>query len=1674
MSAGTGSASTAGDYNTTKDSYIPLFSGAPSDYKEWRKRINIYVMKMRVAKREPEGLLSIIGSLTGTAWKLLENFPIDEIEKAGAFEKMLKTLDKAFEYDRTVQLPNDFDRYFSQLQRRPGQTLLEYTTEHDHLYSKLADHDVTLPSKVQGWHLLRRAGLSKEQKQLVTTQAPNMERNKVQEALFLILGQDHKTVAGGGHHHAQHRGFRGKGRGYAVYYEDDNQHEADDWADDNDYDHDYEGGYYEDEAYSQDPSPTAADSYYDETFEDFDTDAAYYQTLEDADPSEQAEEYDSAYASYIDARRRFNEIKLSRGYLPIVALTDGGNPASPSSSLSPVSPGRGKGKTKAKKGKGKGSSNLVKYPARGKGKEPDPKGRAKASGNSPTCLRCGQVGHMTYNCPVPKAGGGASKRKTAPTESTVGDVEHGHVIFTDDHGCERHDCAMLDPGASAFLSGYGPFYRYMLKLKETDYDITNIKFMRCKRTFYFGGDASLECTWTVRLPLCIGGKYGYVQMYLLPGETPMLLGRPIMESLGLVLDCRSHMIKLDDMPWQHAVVGAHGEYLISLLNEFDSSMWQFPPAFELVVPADGGVAGELMDFQTFNTEVKLFNSQDAVQAAAQDDLRPTRRHLLQTCDTKLTSLENELHAYITEELHQPERKRVLWEVYCGGARVSALAEAMGMDVEIFSYETGWDFDLQEHQDLFMQRLRTEMPDEVYLAPSCHLWSQMQNLAARTEAQQHQLYLKRKEHHSCHLMFVARVYKEQVDNARHAHIEQPERALSWHTAALKDLPGYWILLHQCMFGCACLDQDGLWKLVKKPTGILSSKVSMQAALAKKCDGQHLHCPLEGSAPGLGRRTSYLEDYQPGLAATIAAAINAPDPAQLWDYGLAVAEQKEVTGCLVKLQTALKTEAVRTVQRLHRNLGHPKPEALVELLQSRGASDQVIEAARHFQCTACLRYKRPNQVAPSTLRNQAHEVGERLQADVLWIKCNVSAKKFPVLSIIDQATKYTVATLLHGERGEHLIHGLERAWIRHFGLPQCLCSDEGRGWVGEEMNAWTTQHSVEHIVAPAESHRLSLVERRHTTLRKAIEIYMDDMKVSGSKGIRQALTYVVPQLNDTLSVAGYTPSQWLLGKIPRLPGGLSHDELSPAQLGDHDQFEQLLRQRAAAKKALISADLDAKLRRALLRQYQGADLPLQIGQKCFFWRDQRQDKLVKIRWHGPARIVMVEHSKDDRPELYWLSYKTQLIRCSPHHVRADFTAADTQLADAQEARREVATLRSRGVTRFLDLDKVNKRHHPDELNEDEMASGSEPDDDEGGGDDLQQPPSRRQRTTYDMIPQDEPSFEEAMDQMQQQLDRERQQNQDDELYEPSLAPTSPANTPAEHPEFPGQARPPVLPAPADPALLAPDPVLQPPAPINVDEPEPSREPSIMATAPNTPMNASDPLSVQPSAVTSTDMHLYEPTTAPDFLQRRRQMDRQENMQFGPFGPMRRRAAQRHAPYDQDPPEGEQHPGQRDPASELIGQAFTVSELIGQAFTVSDIGGDFLPTGWSVDEEGYFQLDTKNYHDYWEIRAGCLIRHHLQPRHRPHDITKTKDCPLELKQLDPVQVTLMRLPNGIRQITTDRYDTVVPASQVLLDWHDDLPDQWSNQEGACHVFYSPCKESGTTGQACNHQEEAHFRAQ
>ena len=143
-------------------------------------------------------------------------------------------------------------------------------------------------------------------------------------------------------------------------------------------------------------------------------------------------------------------------------------------------------------------------------------------------------------------------------------LETGMVIFQDSHGHERVDCTMLDPGASAFLCGYGPLRRYLQHLGELGYPLDKIEFVKCCRTFHFGGDAASLSSWTVKLPVFINQQVGRIQAYLVKGETPMLLGRPIMESLGLLMDFHGQQIKFRDGDWQSSTRGRHGEYLLSL------------------------------------------------------------------------------------------------------------------------------------------------------------------------------------------------------------------------------------------------------------------------------------------------------------------------------------------------------------------------------------------------------------------------------------------------------------------------------------------------------------------------------------------------------------------------------------------------------------------------------------------------------------------------------------------------------------------------------------------------------------------------------------------------------------------------------------------------------------------------------------------------------------------------------------------------------------------------------------------------------------------------------------------------------------------------------------------------------------------------------------------------------
>ena len=86
---------------------------------------------------------------------------------------------------------------------------------------------------------------------------------------------------------------------------------------------------------------------------------------------------------------------------------------------------------------------------------------------------------------------------------------------------------------------------------------------------------------------------------------------------------------------------------------------------------------------------------------------------------------------------------------------------------------------------------------------------------------------------------------------------------------------------------------------------------------------------------------------------------------------------------------------------------------------------------------------------------------------------------------------------------------------------------------------------------------------------------------------ALNYVIPQINRTPNVCGYSPIQWTLGYTPHIPGMLMEEQTlnNPAALDPSEAFMEKLRLKQEAVKATAAADTDRRLRRALLRKFMG---------------------------------------------------------------------------------------------------------------------------------------------------------------------------------------------------------------------------------------------------------------------------------------------------------------------------------------------------------------------------------------------------------------------------------------------------------------------------------------------------------
>ena len=262
-------------------------------------------------------------------------------------------------------------------------------------------------------------------------------------------------------------------------------------------------------------------------------------------------------------------------------------------------------------------------------------------------------------------------------------------------------------------------------------------------------------------------------------------------------------------------------------------------------------------------------------------------------------------------------------------------------------------------------------------------------------------------------------------------------------------------------------------------------------------------------------------------------------------------------------------------------------------------------------------------------------------------------------------------------------------------QQLKVDEYAGWGSDAFATWAENHDIQLQISPGQVHtRTSVVERRHQLLRRAVQIYMDDNEIAGVDALHEALNWVVPSLNEHTFVNGFTPTQLAMGRQPAVPGLMSEERTKPPQLSEGQHLQEILKCRSQAQQACAKADVDVRLRRAMLRQYRGRDEDLVAGERCLYWREST-DRFHTIKWKGPAVVVAVQLDPDTgNVDTYWLAHGTVLIRAGKHHVKR-LVDAEGRISSPVEAMRQV---RQRRVVRMIDLHKTNKRSI-DELDEDD---------------------------------------------------------------------------------------------------------------------------------------------------------------------------------------------------------------------------------------------------------------------------------------------------------------------------------------------------------------------------------------
>ena len=401
----------------------------------------------------------------------------------------------------------------------------------------------------------------------------------------------------------------------------------------------------------------------------------------------------------------------------------------------------------------------------------------------------------------------------------------------------------------------------------------------------------------------------------------------------------------------------------------------------------------------------------------------------------------------------------------------------------------------------------------------------------------------------------------------------------------------------------------------------------------------------------------------------------------------------------------------LRRLHNMTGHASPAAMQRLLRTAGADPKVIKALEHFTCPTCDSLSEPKK-APATRMPSEYVFNYEVSLDVFFVKdCRGVKHKF--LSIVDVGTLFHICAHVGTGSGPpssgDCARVLQERWMSWAGAPRAVVMDRGcenRGRLQHLLRTFGVEIRYIGLESPFQ---LGRGERQGSILKSIMKHTISERQLHGVESMEMVATEGASIKNNRVHHGGFTPSQWVLGRMPLETDALTNNE-ADHYLGVHQEihdgmgsFAKQLQIRNAARQAFAQTDSASRIRAAMLRKSTPARGPYVVGDLvCFYKRGGNRKGQGQGKWYGPARVI----GHEGRSTL-WIVHGGIPITVSNENCR-------------------YATGNEAIAKRMLELRPSRKRKREDEADDNPgQATYDYP-----FGDDLSgSSPSRAQRTYFD---------------------------------------------------------------------------------------------------------------------------------------------------------------------------------------------------------------------------------------------------------------------------------------------------------------------------------------------------------